>query len=62
MVDMHSIAEIIKVKNQADVEVQLNYSLRGPITLIDTTTLKAYAVKCALNWGSLFSQFKNGSS
>ena len=46
-IDMHSIAETIKVKNQADVEVQLNYSLHGPITLIDTTTLKAYAVKCA---------------
>ena len=27
--------------------VQLNYSLHGPITLIDTIGLKAYAVKCA---------------
>ncbi len=46
-IDMHSITETIKVKNQADVEVQLNYSLHGPITLIDTMNLKAYAVKCA---------------
>ena len=46
-VDMHSITEPIQVKDQADVEVQLNYSLHGPITLIDTIGLKAYAVKCA---------------
>ena len=46
-IDMYSISEIIKVKNQTDLEVQLNYSHHGPITLIDTTTLKAYAVKCA---------------
>ena len=46
-VDMHSITETIQVKDQADVEVQLNYSLHGPITLIDTIGLKAYAVKCA---------------
>ena len=42
-----SITETIQVKDQADVEVQLNYSLHGPITLIDTIGLKAYAVKCA---------------
>ena len=46
-VNMHSITETIQVKDQADVEVQLNYSLHGPITLIDTIGLKAYAVKCA---------------
>jgi len=46
-IDMYSISETIKVKNQTDLEVQLNYSHHGPITLIDTTTLKAYAVKCA---------------
>jgi len=46
-IDMRSITETIQVKNQADVEVQLDYSLHGPITLIDTLGLKAYAVKCA---------------
>ena len=46
-VNMHSITETIQVKDQADVEVLLNYSLHGPITLIDTIGLKAYAVKCA---------------
>ena len=29
------------------MEVKLNYGLHGPITLIDTIGLKAYAVKCA---------------
>ena len=46
-VDMSSITETIHIKDQADVAVQLNYSLHGPITLIDTIGLKAYAVKCA---------------
>jgi len=46
-VNMHSITETIQVKDQANVEVLLNYSLHGPITLIDTIGLKAYAVKCA---------------
>ena len=46
-VDMLSITEVIQVKDQADKEVQLNYSIHGPITLIDTVALKAYAVKCA---------------
>ena len=46
-VNMHSITETIQVKDHANVEVLLNYSLHGPITLIDTIGLKAYAVKCA---------------
>ena len=46
-IDMRSITETIQIKNQADVQVQLDYSLHGPITLIDTVGLKAYAVKCA---------------
>ena len=46
-VTMETIAEIIKVKNEPDVLTELNYTLHGPVTYIDTIRLKAYAVKCA---------------
>lgn len=41
------IKEVIKVKGQDDVEVELKYSIHGPVTFIDEELNKAYAVRCA---------------
>lgn len=46
-VDMQQIQETIKVKDQEDVTVDLHYTRHGPVTYIDSTNLKAYAVRCA---------------
>ncbi|MEM7484921.1 MAG: penicillin acylase family protein [Bacteroidota bacterium] len=46
-VDMTQISETIKVKDQVDRTVQLNYTLHGPVTHIDTTNNVAYGVRCA---------------
>ncbi|MDG2500698.1 MAG: penicillin acylase family protein, partial [Flavobacteriaceae bacterium] len=39
------INETIKVKNKDDVDVELLYSVHGPVTLVDKTRKKAYAIK-----------------
>ena len=39
------INETIKVKDKEDVEVELLYSIHGPVTFIDTDKKKAYAIK-----------------
>ena len=46
-VKMKTIYETIKIKNQKAQTVQLNYTLHGPVTFIDSVNNKAYAVKCA---------------
>ena len=46
-VKMKTIYETIKIKNQKAQIVQLNYTLHGPVTFIDSVNNKAYAVKCA---------------
>ncbi|MEQ9425202.1 MAG: penicillin acylase family protein [Cyclobacteriaceae bacterium] len=45
--NMKTITEKISVKNQEDVEVDLNYTQHGPVTYIDSVNLKAYAIRCA---------------
>lgn len=45
--DMNVITETIKVKGQADVNVDLSYTRHGPVTYIDSVNNKAYAVRCA---------------
>lgn len=46
-VNMKEIKETIHVKDSADVEVSLRYTVHGPVTFVDSATKKAYAVKCA---------------
>jgi penicillin amidase len=46
-VDMEIIAEEIPVKGEEPTSVELRYSRHGPVTFIDSTNLKAYAVRCA---------------
>ena len=41
------IKETIKVKGQENEEVELRYSVHGPVTYIDEELNKAYAVRCA---------------
>ena len=43
--DFDIIEETIKVKGTEDVDVNLFYSVHGPVTFIDTKRNKAYAVK-----------------
>jgi len=45
--DMTIIKESIPVKDQSEVTVDLRYTRHGPVTFIDSTNLKAYAVRCA---------------
>ncbi len=46
-VDMNIITEDIPVKGQEPVSVDFRYTRHGPVTFIDSTALKAYAVRCA---------------
>ncbi|HEX8332465.1 MAG TPA: penicillin acylase family protein [Segetibacter sp.] len=46
-VNMEEIKESIKVKDSASVDVSLRYTIHGPVTFIDTSNRKAYAIKCA---------------
>ncbi len=46
-VKMKTITENIKIKNAASQTVQLNYTVHGPVTFIDSVNNKAYAIKCA---------------
>ncbi len=45
--EMEVINENIKVKDSNDIEVKLRYTRHGPVTFIDSTNCKAYAVRCA---------------
>ncbi len=45
--EMEAITENIKVKDSNDVEVHLRYTRHGPVTFVDSTNFKAYAVRCA---------------
>lgn len=45
--DMSIISENIPVKGQEDVNIDLRYTRHGPVTFIDSTNFKAYAVRCA---------------
>ncbi|MBT8264433.1 MAG: penicillin acylase family protein, partial [Muriicola sp.] len=44
---MSSITEMIPVKGKEPVQVDLKYTRHGPVTFIDSTNHKAYAVRCA---------------
>ena len=46
-VDMKTITETIKVKGKEDQTVDLQYTVHGPVTLIDEENNVAYAVRCA---------------
>ncbi len=46
-VKMKSITETISIKNQKAQNVQLQYTIHGPVTYIDSVHHKAYALKCA---------------
>ncbi len=46
-VTMTQLTETIKVKGQEDHTVQLNYTVHGPVTYIDSENNVAYAVRCA---------------
>jgi len=46
-VKMKSITETIAIKNQKAQNVQLQYTIHGPVTYIDSVHHKAYALKCA---------------
>lgn len=41
------IQEMIKVKDQENEEVELRYSVHGPVVYVDNELNKAYAVRCA---------------
>ena len=43
--EFNKINETIKVKNKADIDVELLYSVHGPVTLVDKNRNKAYAIK-----------------
>ena len=45
-IEFETIIEKIKIKDSETKEVELKYSIHGPVTLIDTVDHKAYAVKC----------------
>lgn len=45
--DMTTITESIPVKGQANETVDLHYTIHGPVSFIDSTLNKAYAVRCA---------------
>ena len=45
--EMTTISETIKIKDQSDYVANLNYTHHGPVTYIDSANFKAYAVKCA---------------
>lgn len=45
--DMNVISETIKVKDQADVNVELFYTRHGPVTYVDSVHNKAYAIRAA---------------
>ena len=45
--NMKMIEEKINIKNTAAKDVQLYYTLHGPVTFIDSTNHIAYAMKCA---------------
>jgi len=46
-VNMQELAENISVKNKPPVSVILRYTVHGPVTYIDSSNKKAYAIKCA---------------
>ena len=43
--EFNKINETIKVKNKSDIDVELLYSVHGPVTLVDKNRNKAYAIK-----------------
>jgi penicillin amidase len=45
--DMNVITEAIKVKDQAEVNVELFYTRHGPVTYVDSVHNKAYAIRAA---------------
>ncbi|MEQ9403429.1 MAG: penicillin acylase family protein [Cyclobacteriaceae bacterium] len=45
--DMEILSETIQVKGSEDVNVDFRYTRHGPVTYIDSTNNKAYAVRCA---------------
>ena len=45
-VDFNIIKESIPVKGDEDYEIELYYSIHGPVTLIDENRNRAYAVRC----------------
>ena len=45
-IDFNIIKESIPVKGGEDYEIELYYSIHGPVTLIDENRNKAYAVRC----------------
>lgn len=45
--DMSEIKETISIKDSSDVEVSLKYTIHGPVTFIDSSNKKGYAVRCA---------------
>ena len=45
--ELKVIKEEIVVKDSTNVEVALRYTRHGPVTYVDSTNNKAYAVKCA---------------
>jgi len=45
--EMEVITETFSVKDSNDIEVHLRYTRHGPVTFIDSTNYKAYAVRCA---------------
>ena len=45
-VDFNIIMESIPVKEGEDYEIELYYSIHGPVTLIDENRNRAYAVRC----------------
>jgi len=46
-IDMHKISEVIKVKDEDDVSIDLLYTRHGPVTYIDSINNKGYAIRCA---------------
>ena len=45
-VKFETITEKIKIKDNNPIEVELNYTIHGPVTLIDSSQNKAYAIRC----------------
>lgn len=45
--DFEVINESIKVKGEDDEQVELKYTVHGPVTFVDEELNKAYAVRCA---------------
>ena len=44
--NFNKIKELIPVKGKKNYEIDLNYSVHGPVTLIDEERNRAYAVRC----------------